>query len=142
MLRHHHHSSMRIICYCLNREQEASRRPHSSHEEWSRDNMGFCSIVHPPDPTSSASDEDIARHMNSLRPHIIVDLHGLMYVICTRSHAHCDTHSCSYICSISRVHRLRFFHFMLCLSRFFHRIASVARASLILRHTYHTISWL
>lgn len=86
MLHYHYHhrhlSRLRIICFCLNREGGAAFNP--SHEKWSRDHAHLCDVQHSPADAAAAaapriSDEEIARHMNSLRPHIIIDLHGFMY---------------------------------------------------------------
>jgi hypothetical protein len=90
MLQHHRRRDLRIICFCLNRDGGPTGRGSASNDKWSRDHAHLCDIEQsPPDlgaansgGTSRAprvSDADVARHMNALQPHIIVDLHGFMY---------------------------------------------------------------
>jgi hypothetical protein len=108
MLHHHHqhrvHNRLRISCYCLNRDG-GSTQSGNALAKWSRDHAHFCDIVHPThshaDAVSHFQDEDIARHMNSLRPHIIVDLHGHMCAAAAslfhRCHIHLSIITCHFI---------------------------------------------
>jgi len=90
MLQHHRRHGLRIVCFCLNRDGGASGRGSSSHDKWTQDHAHLCDIQQsPPHPAAAdagassraprISDADIARHMNALQPHIIVDVHGFMY---------------------------------------------------------------
>jgi hypothetical protein len=103
MLHYHHHhrhlNRIRITCFCLNRDGATAGRGSPSHDQWSRDHAHLCDVQRPPlaaaDSASHISDQDIARHMNSLQPHVIIDLHGFM---CDAAFVPCFCCRCFAVC--------------------------------------------